>query len=64
MGAPVGVDFDVCAMTGMCARLCRAVLEIHADVYLYVLREEPEGAGWCIRNEMVTEVHGETQVRG
>jgi hypothetical protein len=31
---------------------------------LYVLREEREGAGWCIRNEMVTEVHGETQVGG
>jgi ferredoxin len=37
----VNVDFDVCASTGNCARVCPEVFELRSDGYLYVLQDEP-----------------------
>lgn len=34
------VDFDVCASTGECMRVCPEVFELRADGHLYVLQEE------------------------
>ena len=37
----VVVDFDLCASTVGCARICPEVFEVRTDGYLYVLQENP-----------------------
>ncbi len=38
----VVVDFDLCASTGGCARICPEVFEVRTDGYLYVLQDNPD----------------------
>ena len=37
----VTVDYDMCASTGGCMKICPEVFEVRTDGFLYVLQDEP-----------------------
>ena len=37
----VTIDYDMCASTGGCMRICPEVFEVRTDGFLYVLQDEP-----------------------